>query len=69
MPGTQPLHKVPVVEVAVLGLVHHDVVEGVLPLLRGLGEVVQDVLGDIHEVVEIQGVVLHLAGDVPREAG
>ena len=69
MPGAEPLHEVPVVEVAVLGLVHHNVVEGILPVLGRVLEVVQDILRDVHQVVEIQGVMLHLAGNIAREAG
>ena len=67
--GAEALHKVPVVKVAVLGFVHHYVIEGVLPVLAGIREVVQDVLCDIHEVVEVQRIVLHLAAHVAAEAG
>ncbi len=62
--GAQALDEVPVVQVAVLGLVHHDVVETGLPLLAGVRETVQDVLGDVHQVVEVQRVVFHLAAHV-----
>ena len=38
-------------------------------MLAGIRKVVQDVFGDVHQVVEIQGVVLHLAGDVAAKPG
>ena len=64
----EPLHEVPVVQVAVLRLVHHDVVQRVLPPFAGLREAVQDVFRDVDEVVEVEGVVLHLPAHVAREA-
>ena len=65
----QALHQVPVVQIAVLGFIYHDVVEHVLPVFAGLREVVQDELGDVHQVVEIQRIVLHLTGYVAAQAG
>ncbi len=67
--GAQPLDKVPIVQVAVLGLVHHNVVELRLPVLAGVREMVQDVFGDVHQVVKVQRVVFHLAAHVGREPG
>ena len=64
----EPLHEVPVVQVAVLRLVHHDVVQRVLPPFAGLREAVQDVFRDVDEVVEVEGVVLHLPAHVAGEA-
>ena len=69
VPGRQPFHEVPVIEVTVLSLIDHDVVQVVLPPFAGLRKAVQDVLGDVHQVVEVQGVVLHLPAHVAREPG
>ena len=57
------LYEVPVVGVAVLGLVDHYVIQLVLPFLPCVGEPVQDEQGKVHQVIEIQGVILHLARD------
>ena len=67
--GAQALDEVPVVQVAVLGLVHHDVVELGLPLLAGIRKAVQDVLGHVHQVVEVQRIVFHLSAHIGRQAG
>ena len=65
----QPLHEVPVVGVAVLGLVHHDVIQLVLPPGAGVGELVEEIDRQVHQVVEVQRVVLHLPADIVRQFG
>ena len=64
VPGRQFLHDLPVVGVAVLRLIHHDVVELLLPPGPCVFEVVEDVVRHALQVVEVEGIVLHLAVDV-----
>ncbi len=67
--GGQFLDDLPVVGVAVLSLIHHDVVQLALPVLPGILEMVQDIVGKVLQVVEIQGIVLHLPVDVIGSRG
>ena len=67
--GGQALDEVPIVQVAVLRLVHHDIIQGILPPFPGILEAVQDVFRDIDEVVEIQREMLHLPAYIAGQAG
>ena len=69
MPGSEFLDDLPVVSVAVLGLVHHYVVELALPIVPCILEMVQDIVCKVLEIVEIQGIVLDLAVDVIGRSG
>ena len=59
-------YKIPIIGVAVLRLIDHYIVERLLPPCQSLREPVQDISCKIEKVVEIQGVIFHLAADVSR---
>ena len=69
MAGRKFLDDPPVVSVAVLRFIHHDVVQLVLPALPRVRETVQDVVREILKVVEVKGAVLQLAVDVIGDRG
>ena len=56
----ESLDDVPVDGVAVLRLVHHNVVHPLLPLFAHVREGVQDMAGEVHEVVEVKGELVLL---------
>ena len=68
MPGGEFLDDFPVVRIAVLGLVHHYVIKLALPVILDIREVLQQVNGEVFQVVEVQCVVLHLAAGIGGHA-
>ena len=68
MPGGELLDDFPVVRIAVLSLVHHYIVELALPIILHLGKILQQVYGEVLDIVEVQGVVLHLPSCVGSHA-
>ena len=62
--GAQFLDEVPIVGIAVLRLIDHDVIQLVLPVFPRIRETVKDEEGEVHQVVEVQRPTLHLAAQV-----
>ncbi len=61
MLGGKFLDYLPVVTVAILSLVYHDIVELFLPVGPHLWEIVKQVFGKIFYIIEIKGIVLKLS--------
>ena len=64
MPSRQLLDDLPIIQVAVLGFVHHYVVQLVLPIFPGILEPVQDIVRKILKVIKVQGIFLDLPMNV-----
>ena len=68
----QGLDDVPLSGIAVLGLVHHDVTELLLPFGTGVRKIVEYMTGKGYKVVIIKGKLVHLAVEqlyVQRKSG
>ena len=56
--------KLPVVGRAVLHLVDHNIVELVGPVAVGLLEMIEDIDGEIYQVVIVEGILLELQSQI-----